>query len=230
MTFCFVVAMEAEVSYLLQNCPIIKEERLGFAKVYLLEHKGIRFYAAACGIGKVLSGSGLACIATAHPEIDAFVNLGIGGSLDPKKAPLMSAVIGERFAQHDMDTSSFGTPVGYLNGLDTVFIAADEGLMKLFERACAAQKQPMVRGTVASGDAFITDDKAKAVIVRRFDALLVDMETAAFAEASFVHGKPFTALRVVSDAADHQNEYLKYKFIAGEQACQIGLQALELAQ
>ena len=178
------------------------------------------------GIGKVLAASALSAAISAHPEIDAVINVGIGGSLDANAAPLLSAVLGEKFAQHDMDTTCFGDPLGYLNGIDTVYLDASDELLASLEEACGRIAIPCVRATIASGDRFITDEKEKGEIVRRFGALLIDMETAAFAEVCHVYHKPFSCLRIVSDAVDHYNEYVRYKPLAIETACKAALALL----
>ena len=79
---------------------------------------------------------------------------------------------------------------------------------------------------MASGDQFITDESIKQRIVEQFDALMIDMEAAAFAEVALGYGKPFTAIRVVSDAVDHQKEYWENKLPACEKVCQIGVELL----
>ena len=138
MTFCFLSALNAEIQYLLDCSTIEKEEQLGFAKLYTLNYKDVRYFVCVSGVGKVLSGSAATACCIAHPEIDAFINIGIGGSLDASKAPLLSAILGSSFVQHDMDTSALGDPYGYLDGLKCVEIPADPVLNQKIEQACAA--------------------------------------------------------------------------------------------
>lgn len=228
MTICFLFALEHEANYLVKHSKVLGEERFGFAHLYHLENEGHEFFACVSGVGKVLAGSAAAECCALHPEIDAFVNLGIGGSLNAEKAPLLSAVIGKDFVQHDMDTSALGDPYGHLFGLNRIRIEGDERLNGFLQKSCAKVGCSSFFGTIASGDHFIADDASKKIVIDRFDAILIDMETAAFAEACFVHGKPFTALRVISDAVDHNTEYMTYRFPAGEKACQIGLGLLAL--
>ena len=215
---CFLSAMEAEAQPVLRKSTILGEERIGFARLYRCSYEGVPFFFAVCGIGKVLSASGLSGIIVAHPEIDSFLNLGIGGSLDAEKAGLLSAVIGTSFVQHDMDTTSFGDPKGYLNGLDTVEIKAEDDVVSLLQKACQECGLAVYKGLISSGDSFVTDEEKKRGFVEDFGAISVDMEAAAYAETAAVYHKGFAALRIISDAVDHQNEYLRYK----KQACEIG--------
>ena len=227
MKLCFVFAMEHEAKYLFEHATTLSTESLGFAKLHHLEANGHTFYACVTGIGKVLSAMGVASAILSHSDIDAFVNLGIGGSLNPEEAPLLSAVIGNRFAQHDMDTQAVGDPLGYLSGLDRVFLPSDSKLNGLLQESCSKNGISCYLGDIASGDQFIADKKDKDAIVESFGATMIDMETAAMAEACYVYNKPFASLRIVSDTG-HGDEYMKYRFVAGEKACQVGMTLLEL--
>lgn len=55
---------------------------------------------------------------------------------------------------------------------------------------------------LTAGDGIIPDGAAKAALRRRTGAAAVDMESHIVARLARRHGVPFTALRVVSDAAD----------------------------
>lgn len=215
---CFLCAMEGEAAPVLQKSQIEKEEKVGFARLYSCVYQGHEFFLAICGIGKVLSASGLSGIITAHPEITGYINLGIGGSLDPKRANLLSAVVGMEFVQHDMDTSPFGDPRGFLNGLGIVKIPAEKQIALDLVKACKNSGLSVYEGVIVSGDTFVTDEEKKQGFVTEFDAISVDMEAAAYAEVAYVYQKPFAALRIISDAVDHHNEYVKYK----PRACEIG--------
>jgi len=229
MMICFLSPMDAEAQHLLDSSDLLHEEQLGFAKVYKLSFSGIVFYVCVGGIGKVLSSAAVTACILAHPEVDAFINIGIGGSLDAEKAPLLSAVIGEKFCQHDMDTTAFGDPKSYLNGLGIVDIPADLGLNIKIQHACQALSIPCTKGVIASGDQGIADENKKREIAEYYGALLIDMEAAAFAEVCYVYDKPFGCLRIVSDAVDHSAEYLENKYPAGKKACEVALEILKQA-
>ena len=223
---CILCAMEGEAKPILGKVEVRFSEKHGLATLYSCVYKGHEFFVAQCGVGKVFSASGLSAIITAHPEIDAYINVGVGGSLDPEKANLLSAVIGKGFVQHDFDTSAFGDPIGFLWGIDIIEVPADKELVEL---VCKASKQAglsVYEGVIASGDTFIVDEEKKQGFVKEFDAISVDMEASAYATVAYIHKKPFTALRIVSDAVDHQNEYLKYKEKAAELGSEVALNAI----
>ena len=228
MTICFLTAMKMECEHMLEESKLLCEETYGFAHLYLLEHGEKKFYLCASGIGKVLAASAVSAIIVAHPEIDAFINVGIGGSLDAAKAPVLSALIASSFVQHDNDTTAFGDPRGFLNGLDMVNIPADSALNETLSRICDEGRLKHFEGVMASGDQFIVERKKKERIMETHDAIMVDMEAAAFAEVCYVYHKPFTSLRIVSDANGDQNEYMKYKPLACSIASEIGLKAVAM--
>lgn len=227
MTICFLSAMETEVAVFLNRCTVVSKERFGIAQLYTLDYNGAKFYACVSGVGKVLAGSGTMAAIMSHPDIDAFINVGIGGSLDATKAPLMTAVLGSKFVQHDYDTSAFGDPYGYLWGPNRVFIEADLKLNELLQGSCRDLGVAFTVAPIASGDKFMVLDADKKVVQERFGALMIDMETAAFAELAYVNEKPFACLRIVSDAVDHDKEYLQYREVAAAKACEIALHLLD---
>ena len=220
--------MKPEAEELIASSTLVCQEKLGYAEVYTLKRDDKKFYVCISGIGKVLAGIAAASCCLRYPEIDAFVNLGIGGSLDAEKAPCLSAVVGNLgFVQHDMDTSAFGDPIGYLNGLDEVVLPSNPMTDHKLHSVCESLGVPCCNGAIASGDQFIVDEKAKQAIVDRFGCLCIDMEAAAFAEACHVYEKGFSALRIISDAVDHHAEYVKNKPLACSLASKVGMALID---
>ncbi len=226
MLLCFLCAMESEARPLLEKAEVVETNKIGFATLYSCRLDNRPFFLAVCGIGKVLSASGLSGIIVAHPEIDGYVNLGIGGSLNAHKAPLMSAVIGSGYVQHDMDTSAIGDPKAYLSGLNVIEVPAEEGIVVALSSACLTVGVHVYRGVIVSGDTFITDEDKKMGFARDYNAISVDMEAAAYAEVAYVYEKPFAALRIISDAVDHSNEYRLYKDKAAAKSSEVAVALL----
>ncbi len=227
MLTCFLCAMDSEAKPLLAKAELLATSKVGFASLYSCAYEGKRFFLAVCGIGKVLSACGLAGIAVAHPEIDQFVNLGVGGSLDPKTAPLLSAVVGKGYVQHDMDTSPIGDPKAFLSGVNLIEIPAEKPIVASLSKACEDVGLGVYQGTIVSGDTFVVDEEIKRGFVRDFHAISVDMEAASYAEAAYVYGKPFAALRIISDVVDHNKEYMLYKDKASEIGSEVALAFLK---
>ena len=58
------------------------------------------------------------------------------------------------------------------------------------------------KGIVASGDSFIADNDKKRWIVKKFDAVAVDMGAAAIAQVCYANRIPCLILRMITDKAD----------------------------
>ena len=226
MTYCFISALTDETKRLVATATLVETEELGFAKLHKLSLNGKIFYVCISGVGKVLAGSAAAACCVKHPEIDAYINVGIGGSMDGQRAPVLSVVLGTDFVQHDMDTTAFGDPPGYLWGIDLIKIPADAGLNEKLAKVCEENGVPYCYGSIATGDHFIAEEKDKKIIKERFGSISIDMESAAYAESCYVYHKPYTCIRVISDAANHANDYIKYKPAACDRCSELMLKLL----
>lgn len=160
------------------------------------------------GIGEVAAAI-TAQILIDRFHVDALINTGMAGGLDPRLA-VKDLVIGTAAVQHDFDLTAFGHAPGYICGDDdsqpTRFCA--DGV--LVERALAAADTVLpsgskaITGIVASGDIFVDDSALKQRIITLFNAAATEMEGAAIAHTAVANGVPFVILRVISDLAEHQ--------------------------
>ena len=151
-----------------------------------------------CGVGKVNAAR------TAQVLIDAFapralINTGIAGGVAPGLS-VGDAVVADGLVQHDFDVTAFGHAKGYLctggdSSKPTVFVPEQKVQDSLFQAACALLGEGHVhRGTVATGDQFISGRESKAAIWEQFHA--------SAAEMAALSGVPFGVIRVISDLAD----------------------------
>ncbi len=218
---CFVFAMEKEAKPLLDQCQILKTETFGFTKCYTCSLEGRTFLVAISGIGK---GFAAACVASvaAHYQVEAIVNGGVAGSLDGKKAPILSAVIAKHVVEHDLDTSPIGDPVGLVSGINIVEIPVDEKLAQGLNKACKKVGVSTCRGVISSGDTFFRhEDPRREKAHQRFDSLSMDMESGPFGQIAYAHHIPFASMRVISDCEDPEVEYAQNVGKASELVCQI---------
>ena len=159
-----------------------------------------------CGVGKVNAAR------TAQVLIDAFapralINTGIAGGVAPGLS-VGDAVVADGLVQHDFDVTAFGHAKGYLctggdSSRPTVFVPDQKVQDSLFQAACALLGEGHVhRGTVATGDQFISGRESKAAIWEQFHASAAEMEGGAIAQAAALSGVPFGVIRVISDLAD----------------------------
>lgn len=134
-----------------------------------------------------------------HPDL--IINTGVAAGVG-KDVHIGDIVVARDAVQHDVDTSIFGEPIGFISGIDTVKIPADKTAA---ERILQIAEKLGIRvhcGTVASGDQFLSDSEKKAYIRDTFGALAVEMEGGAIAQACCMNKTPFVILRSVSDSGN----------------------------
>jgi hypothetical protein len=79
---------------------------------------------------------------------------------------------------------------------------ADPGLVELALEAAQALGGEARVGTIVTGNQVIFATARKRWLHRTFDALAVEMETAAVAQVAVAHRLPWIAVRAISDTAD----------------------------
>ncbi|MFF8375517.1 nucleosidase [Streptomyces sp. NPDC015661] len=129
------------------------------------------------GMGKVNAATALATVLGRGPRPSGIVNLGTAGALRPGWTG--THVVGT-VVQHDLDGQLLATLTGETYGAPLVL--PDGGDVVL-----------------ATGDAFISDEAARARLAER--APLVDMEGYALAAAAELAGVPLRIVKHVSDEA-----------------------------
>lgn len=129
------------------------------------------------GMGKVNAATALATVLGRGPLPSGIVNLGTAGALRPgwTGTHVVGTVI-----QHDLDGELLATLTGEMYGAPLSLPDADGP-------------------TLATGDAFISDESARARLAER--AALVDMEGYALATAAHLAGVPLRIVKHVSDEA-----------------------------
>jgi len=200
------IAMEHEAAGLLAHVAVKKETRFGYARALEIDDEGRLATVLIFGVGKVHAAAGVAAFLASHSDVDSIISVGVGGSLDAKKAPLLSAILGSDFLQHDVDTSALGDPIGMVSGENLVRFPASQKVNEDLQRALQSAGIPFSSGTISSGDSFIAGQSQKETIVRNFASLSCDMESAAVAQVAYEYGVPFGGFRIVSDTG-HPGEY-----------------------
>ena len=156
---------------------------------------------AVSGVGKVSAAvCTQAMILRFAP--DCIINTGVAGGIGAGLR-LMDVVVGTKVAQHDMDTSALGEPVGLISGLDRVFMDCDEGLSSAICRAAELVGAAPRRGLIVSGDQFIASVEQIARIHKNFpEAMAAEMEGASIGQVCAMNGTPFAVIRAISDGGD----------------------------
>ncbi len=171
-----------------------------------------------CGVGKVNAARGTQLLIDRFAP-DAILNTGIAGAASPD-LHVGDAVIASGLVQHDFDVTAFGYAPGYLcTGVDhdkpTVFQPDKDLSDMLTKEAGQILKEASVKeGIIATGDVFVADAQKRSYLCSQFNAVAVDMESAAIAQTASCAAMPFAVLRVISDNADGEAAEISDQFEA----------------
>ena len=161
---------------------------------------------AVCGVGKVFAALCAQTMILRYAPA-RLINTGVAGSLSPALT-IGNIAIARDVVQHDMDTSPLGDPVGLLSGINIVHIPADPALGEALEASAAACGLTVRRGTIATGDQFISSGEQKS---------------GAIGHVCFVNGIPFAVLRAISDGGDEEAsmDYPTFARMAAENSVRV---------
>lgn len=162
---------------------------------------GLPCVVVQCGVGKVNAALCVQILCDCF-GVTNIVNTGVAGSLCAD-LDIGDLVISEDAVYHDFDCSVLGYKIGQVPGLDTLAFPADESMIKYATAAAELVHPGGFRvGRIASGDQFVSDKKAKEIIVNTTNASCTEMEGAAIAHAAWRNQVPFVVIRAISDKAD----------------------------
>ena len=179
---------------------------------------------AQCGVGKVYAAMcAQTMILRYNPAV--IVNTGVGGCLADTLS-IGDIAIADHVVQHDMDTSPLGDPVGLISGLNQIYMSCDPKVVECLAACATAEQIPYTRGTVASGDQFISSESKKEWIHQQFDreaygsCVACEMEGAAIGQVCCVNGVPFGVVRAISDK-DDAVDYTMFMVKAADMATRV---------
>lgn len=153
----------------------------------------IEITAVYCGIGKVNAATLSAYLAAAE-QVQLIVNCGLSGGL--QGVCIGEVVVGTGFTEHDFDLTAIGYQPGEKPG-QVYFYEADQRFVEDIKTKYACKA-----GVMVSGDCFISNDKKAAALIKRWNAVCCDMETAAIASVCHDFAIPFVSIRRISDGAN----------------------------
>jgi adenosylhomocysteine nucleosidase len=216
--------MQVEVETLKQNMTqqhIVERAGMSFCEGVL---EGLPVVVVVCGVGKVNAALCVQvlcdCFGVTH-----IVNTGVAGSLCAE-LDIGDFVISEKAMYHDFDCSSLNPdyPVGKVPGLNVHAFEADPEMIGLaYDAAQQVHTDYARKGTVASGDQFVSSKTQKAKIVADTGAICTEMEGTAIAHAAWRNGVPFVVIRAISDKADDsaQMDYPTFEAIAAKRCAAV---------
>lgn len=214
-------AMKSEVEALQAQMEQVTVSTISGVDYYCGLLQGKEVVVAQCGVGKVFAAiCAQTMILTFHP--DCVINTGVAGGLSTDLA-VGDVTVATTLVQHDMDTSALGDPIGLISGINVVHFPADEAVSQKLANAAAKVGCAVKRGTIVSGDQFISAPEQKAKLHKDFDAVACEMEGASIAHVCYVNQVPFAVLRAISDSAngDGAMEFTEFVQLAADRSTAI---------
>ena len=196
-------AMDEEVAMIKAQLTDVQVETRAAMDFYKGKLEGKEVVVVRSGIGKV-NAAVCTQILVDHYGVDAVINTGIAGSLR-NEIEIGDVVLSTDTAQHDMDATGFGYPVGQIPQMEEFSFPADETLRNLALKCCKEVNPDIgvFTGRIVSGDQFISDRVKKDWIAKNFGGFCTEMEGAAIAQAAYLNHVPFLIIRAISDKADN---------------------------
>lgn len=194
-------AMDVEVQTLKELTENLMTEKISSVEFFKGKISGVDTVVASAGVGKV---NAAVCAQTMilkySPEY--IINVGVAGGLSPELG-IGDIAVAENLVEHDMDTSPIGDELGYITGINTVYIPCDKRLSEMMYNA--AKNMDTVKalcGTIASGDQFIASEEQRKRIINNFNAIAAEMEGASIGHVCMMNNVKCGVLRAISDGAD----------------------------
>ena len=192
-------AMPEEIAPILSRVGEYKSEEYAQNIYYSAEYKGCELVIAHSKIGKVFSAL-TASTMIEHFGCEVVLFSGVAGGINPS-LKIGDLIVATKLAQHDLDITAFGHPMGFVPG-GSVFIETDKELVSLSKEVASELGKNVQEGVIATGDQFVHDENIKANILKNFNADALEMEGASVAVVCDALGVPFFILRAISDTAD----------------------------
>ncbi len=197
MKIAIIGAMEVEVDYLISLMKDYQEKTVHNHKFYEGELFNHDIITCVSGIGKVSSGMLVSTLINNFENIDLIINIGISGGVRGK-IKATDVVVANKLSYADSDVSVFGSKYvfGQMPNCPPYF-EANEKYLKILE------KENVNFGMILTGDKFFSDEVEVMKIIERhfrdYNVLCLDMESTAFAQASYFYNVDYLAIRAISD-------------------------------
>ncbi len=190
-TFGIIGAMAIEIEKLRQQMELVSEQRISGMNFLSGTINGNDVVVVQCGVGKV---NAAICAQTLilHFGVTAIINVGIAGGLRDVK--IGDIVVSQRVWYHDYDQLMMMRVECFESDGHLAYLALEAGHN--------IQDINVKPGGIVSGDQFISSASVKNDIIKRYDALCVEMEGAAIAHVAHLSNTPFVIIRSISDFAD----------------------------
>ena len=213
-------AMSEEVDLIKKEMKFTYEEKIGRFTFIIGSLRNRKIVLAESGIGKVNAGM-MATIMITKFNVKAIIFSGVAGALD-KRLSVGDVVIGEKMIQHDMDVREFGLKKGEIPRMATSVFESDKEILDIIS-SFELPDHKIYKGTIISGDQFISSKQVKTDLAEEFSAMAVDMESSSVAQVCYQLERKCLVVRSISDSVtdDSMMEYSKFIELAAHNSKEI---------
>ncbi len=193
-------AMDEEVEKLKSEITNLKTTKISDIYFYTGKINNIPVVLSKCSEGKVNSAI---CTQTMilkyKPKL--IINVGVAGGVSDK-LNLGGIAISTSTVEFDSDTTSLGYELGYIFGINKVYMPCSEAISKkIYEHL--EEKDNAVLGVIASSDKFVDKKEQLNILRENFDNIIaVDMESASICHVCNQNNVEFCSIRAISDSGN----------------------------
>ena len=216
-------AMDEEISVILSEMNNISEYNINNIKFYKGKIYDKDLVLVKSGIGMVNS-SIITTLLIKEFDVNKILFSGVAGSLN-KNINVGDIVIADSLVEYMFDATEFGNEIGQIPRMENSVFKSENLLNKIRD---ILKNDSIFYGKILSGDKFVSNLEEKEKIGKKFDALAVDMESAAVAHCAYILGVEFAIIRSISDSlnSDSVMEYAEFVNVAAMNSKEILLKLL----
>lgn len=218
-----VAAMDEEMNALLSLLPNPNKIEIKNEELYEFNINDQYYLLGRGKIGKVHTAVYLTKLFE-ELKIKRVFNIGTSGGVD-NSLKLSDVVIANKVAYHDVDVTGFNYQMGQMCGCPTYFECDREYI----DSKVIDTKYSVRRGTIVSGDQFITKMNLSSTNINMFeDVLACDMEASAVGQVCHIYNIPFVVVRSISDIVTREDNSKTFDDNLNESSTNSALVLLEL--
>ena len=188
-------AMDEEISVILSEMNNISEYNINNIKFYKGKIYDKDLVLVKSGIGMV-NASIITTLLIKEFDVNKILFSGVAGSLN-KNINVGDIVIADSLVEYMFDATEFGYEIGQIPRMENSVFKSENLLNKIRD---ILKNDSIFYGKILSGDKFVSNLEEKEKIGKKFDALAVDMESAAVAHCAYILGVEFAIIRSISDS------------------------------